>query len=142
MALARRERPGIELPEIWRRFFEGNLDTEGMGMVRVEEFRDGNDVVVRAELPGIDPDKDVELTVSDGTLRIMARREERSEKREKDAYRTEFRYGTFVRELVLPPGVEEKDIDASYKDGILEIRVPLGEERKPPVRRITVNRKK
>ena len=124
MTLMRRERFGLDVPDIWRRMFENDL--EGGGWLRVEEFRDGDEFVVRSELPGVDPERDVELTVTDGVLRISARREERTEHKEKDAYRSEFRYGTFVRSVVLPRGVDEDDIKASYKDGILEIRIPSG----------------
>jgi HSP20 family protein len=122
MTLMRKERFGLDVPEIWRRMFENDL--ENGGWLRVEEFRDGHEFVIRSELPGIDPERDVELTINDGVLRITARREERDEQREKDSFRSEFRYGTFVRSIVLPRGVDEDDIKASYKDGILEIRIP------------------
>jgi HSP20 family protein len=141
MALARRERrdqPGFDLPDLWRRFFNLDLPTEGW--LRVEEVREGDDLVVRAELPGIDPERDVEVTASDGMLHIRARREERSEEREGETVRSEFHYGSFVRNLPLPSGVQEDDIKASYKDGILEIRVPVGEEEKEETKRIPVDR--
>jgi HSP20 family protein len=128
MTLMRRERFGLDVPEIWRRMFENDL--EAGGWLRVEELRDGDTFVVRAELPGIDPERDVELTISDGVLRITAHREERKEQKDKDAVRSEFRYGTFVRNIVLPRGVDEDDIKASYKDGILEIRISGGAEKR------------
>jgi HSP20 family protein len=128
MTLMRRERFGLDVPEIWRRMFENDL--EAGGWLRVEELRDGDTFVVRAELPGIDPERDVELTISDGVLRITAHREERKEQKDKDAVRSEFRYGTFVRNIVLPRGVDEDDIKASYKDGILEIRISGGVEKR------------
>ncbi len=78
MAVARRERFGFEGPgELVRRLLEG--DWEGNGLLKVEEFRDGDDLVVRSELPGIDPGKDAELTVSNGMLHIRAERREKSE---------------------------------------------------------------
>ena len=135
MTLMRRERFGLDVSDIWRRMFENDL--EAGGWLRIEELRDGDDFVVRAELPGIDPERDVDLTIVDGVLRIAARREERKEEKDKDAVRSEFRYGTFVRNIVLPRGVKEDDIKASYKDGILEIRIPGGtakrEAKKIPV---------
>jgi HSP20 family protein len=102
-------------------------DDDGDDVIRVEEFRDGNTQVIRAELPGIDPDKDVDLTVRDGMLRIAAQRRVEQETQEKGYTRRELRYGTFSRTLPLPEGAAEKDINASYKDGILEIRVPVAE---------------
>lgn len=140
MAMVRRAQPGFDLPELWRRFFNFDMPTEGW--LRVEEVRDGDDMVVRAELPGIDPERDVEVTVSDGVLHISAHREERSEQKGKDkeTVRSEFRYGSFVRNLPLPAGVDEDDIKANYKDGILEIRMPMGEEQKESATRIPVRR--
>ena len=70
MALMRRERG--DWPDLFRRFFEPPSDADWL---RVEEFQDGDTLVVRAELPGIDPDKDVEVTVTNGVLRISAHRE-------------------------------------------------------------------
>jgi HSP20 family molecular chaperone IbpA len=98
--------------------------------IKVEEFtRDGR-FVVRAELPGIDPEKDVDVSVTDGMLTIRAeRREEHTEER-----RSEFVYGRFVRTLTLPSGVDESAITAEYKDGILEVSVPMPEPVTAPTR--------
>jgi HSP20 family protein len=135
---ARRDRFGFDLPDLWRRVFE--TDPEAAGWLRVEERRDGDDWVVRFELPGIDPERDVELTALDGVLHITARREESTEAKDEGAYRSEFRYGSFVRNVVLPPSVDEDDIKASYKDGILEIRIPAGKEQKSAATRIPISR--
>ena len=90
-------------------------------IMKCEEYREPGRFVVRAELPGIDPDRDVEVTVDDGLLRIRAhRREERKER-----CRSEFFYGEMVRTLLLPSGTDEKAIGATYRDGILEISVPV-----------------
>ncbi len=98
-------------------------DRDGM---HLEEFREDGMLVVRAELPGIDPDRDVEITVAEGTLCIRAERRERHEERGNGGfYRSEFRYGQFTRTLALPSGVTAGDVSADYTDGILEVRVPL-----------------
>ena len=102
-------------------------DTDGESLIRVDEFRDGDMQVIRAELPGIDPDEDVDVSVSDGMLTISAQRRVEEERQEKGYTRRELRYGSFSRTLPLPDGAAEKDIQASYKDGILEIRVPVSE---------------
>ena len=135
MALVRRDR--TEWPDLFRRFFD--MDWEH-GWLRVEEFRDGDEMVVRAELPGIDPDKDVEVTIAGGVLRVDAHREEKSEHKEKDGYRSEFRYGSFTRSFVLPEGVDEDKVKATYIDGVLELRVPIGEAPKESVQRIAVTK--
>ncbi|MGZ6095546.1 MAG: Hsp20/alpha crystallin family protein [Polyangiales bacterium] len=137
MTLIRKERFGLDVPEIWRRMFENDLQG---GWLRVEEFVDGDDLVIRSEIPGVDPERDVELTIDDGVLRISARREERSEQKDKNGFRSEFRYGTFVRNVVLPPGVNEDDIKASYKDGILEIRISGGGADKREAKKIAVTK--
>ena len=105
-----------------RRFLDGDLSmTPSM---KVEQFQDGTTLVVRAEVPGIDPDKDVDVSVSDGMLHIRAEREEKSEHKSKNGYRSEFRYGSFSRSVALPAGAKEEDITATYKDGVLEVRAP------------------
>ena len=119
--------------DLFRGFFSGEgmldkvLDT-GPGLMRVEEVVDDETMVIRAEMPGIDPERDVEISVSDGFLHIHAEREERTEEERQNGYRSEFRYGTFERSLELPEGTADSDITATYKDGILEVRVPA-----PPV---------
>ena len=129
----------LEIPRMFRRV--ADLDTEP-GWLRVEEFVDGDMMVVRAELPDIDPDKDVELTVADGVLHIEARREQRSEHEDKGGFRSEFRYGSFVRSVPLPAGAKIEDITATYTDGMLEIRAPLPPEAaEPDVTRVPITRK-
>src|SRR3712207_6032760 len=113
-------RAAVDVPEPVRRFFEGDWDS----WLRVEEYQDGDALVVKAEVPGIDPEKDVEVTVLDNRLHIGVRREEKSEHKSKTGYRSEFRYGNFSRTVTLPAGVSQDDIHASYKDGVLEIRIP------------------
>lgn len=93
-------------------------------VVRVDEFHRDGSLVIKAELPGIDPEKDVDLTVSDGILHIDAHREEETTVEDSDYVRKEMTYGAYHRDLPLPAGVTEGDVTASYKDGILEILVP------------------
>ncbi len=74
---------------------------------------------VRAEIPGIDPAEDVDITVHDGRLTIKAERTERTESNG----RSEFSYGSFARTVSLPPGSDEDDIKATYDKGILTVSV-------------------
>jgi HSP20 family protein len=95
-------------------------------MLRVEEYaKDDGTMIVRAEMPGLDPDKDVEITVADGRLHVRAERREETTADDKKSYRSEFRYGMFERMLRLPAGATEKDIKATYTDGILELTIPI-----------------
>lgn len=91
--------------------------------MRIEEYAKNGDFVIRAELPGIDPEKDVEITVSDGMLTIEGKREEKHG----TGQRSEFYYGRFMRTLTLPAGAGEENIKASYRDGILEVHIPFKE---------------
>jgi HSP20 family molecular chaperone IbpA len=106
--------------------------TFGSHVMRVEdEMKDGS-YELRAEIPGVDPAKDVDITVRDGVLTIKA---ERSEKKEANGH-SEFSYGSFTRSLTLPAGADEDGIKASYDKGILTISVPItepqtGEKRVP-----------
>ena len=117
-------RAGVDIPEPFRRFLEGDLDA----WLRVEEYREAGSLVVKAEAPGIDPDNDVDITLAGSQLQITVRREEKSEHKDKEGYRSEFRFGTFSRTVSLPAPVNQEDIRASYTDGVLEVRVPLPEE--------------
>ena len=79
--------------------------------------------MLRAELPGIDPAKDVDITVSDGRLTIKAERTEKAESKG----RSEFSYGSFVRSVSFPAGANEDDITATYDQGILTVSVGVSE---------------
>jgi HSP20 family protein len=108
----------FDVPTVWKDLFD---DSE----MKVEEFRDGDTLVVRAEMPGIDPDKDVEITVADRMLHLRAERRSETKTEDKKGYRSEFRYGSFSRSVRLPAGAGEDDVKASYNDGILEVRIPV-----------------
>ncbi len=92
--------------------------------IRVEEAIEDGQVVVRAEIPGVDPEKDIEVVVDEGVLTIRARKEEKKDQRSARGYRTEFRYGSFERRVRLPKGTSAEVVSASYRDGVLEVRMP------------------
>lgn len=91
--------------------------------MKVEDLVQDDRYVLRAELPGMDPAKDIDVTVSGGVLTIRADRLDEAE----GAHRSEFRYGTLTRSLPLPANADEAHIQASYGSGILEVDVPLKE---------------
>lgn len=116
--------------DLFRDFFSagamrGRLAETVAHPLHLEQFFDDGACVIRAELPGLDPEKDVEITVQAGVLSIEAHRTERTEEQRPDSYRSEFHYGRFHRAIRLPEGAVEADVAASYKDGILEVRVPM-----------------
>ncbi|MFC8848618.1 MULTISPECIES: Hsp20/alpha crystallin family protein [unclassified Micromonospora] len=101
--------------------------------IRVEDYLDGDRYVVRAELPGVDPAKDVRITLTGENLRLdVVRRESHADK-----VRTEFHYGSFSRLIPLPAGLKQETLKAAYADGILEISATVGET-EPTAREIPI----
>ena len=94
----------------------------------VDVFSRNGDLVVRAELPGIEPDKDVDITVEDGVLTIKGERRHEETTDEESYYRFESSYGSFQRSVPLPQGVNAENIAASYENGILEVVIPQAAE--------------
>lgn len=122
----RRESRGL-LPDIfdWLEAPFAGLRPMPSQSIRCEDYVQNGRYVLRAELPGIDPDRDVEITLSNGILTIHAERREE----QKEQHRTEFRYGSFTRSISLPPDADENDVKATYDKGILEVSVKISEGR-------------
>jgi HSP20 family protein len=89
---------------------------------------EGNQCVVKADLPGIDP-KDIEVSVIGNHLTIKGERKAHHEQQRRDYFQREVRYGTFERTITLPEGVKADDVKASYRDGVLEIAMPCPSSR-------------
>ena len=90
---------------------------------RLEEAIRDDRYVVRAELPGLDPENDIEVTVEGQILTIRAERHQQDD----ELYRSEFRYGSLARVVRLPARVDAADVTARYDKGVLEVSVPLRE---------------
>ncbi|MFJ9535883.1 Hsp20/alpha crystallin family protein [Streptomyces sp. NPDC101225] len=103
--------------------FPGAHTVAGLHGIRIEEFLADEKYVLRAELPGIDPAKDVEITVTEGVLTLRAERGEETTRK----HRTEFHYGTFARSVRLPAGAKGEEATAEYKDGVLTVTIPVPE---------------
>ncbi|OBH06898.1 Hsp20/alpha crystallin family protein [Mycobacterium sp. E1747] len=117
------QKPHTPFPDFFSAFpsFAGIRPMFDTRLMRLEDETVDGHYEVRAEIPGIDPAKDVDITVHDGQLTIKA---ERSEKKQFDG-RSEFSYGSFVRTVSLPSNVNEDDIKATYDKGILTVSVPV-----------------
>ncbi|AGB24453.1 molecular chaperone (small heat shock protein) [Mycobacterium sp. JS623] len=142
LAVQRQSRPLLpELPQLFnpfsgfatfaglaslRSFFDGNA-------MRLEDETKDGCYEVRAELPGVDPTDDIEVTVHDGRLTIKA---ERTQAGESNGH-SEFSYGSFARTVALPAGADEDDINATYDRGILTVTVPLSADH-PTEKRVEV----
>ena len=97
---------------------------------RVEEGARDDRFVIRAELPGLDPEKDIEVTVEGRTLTIRAQRRQA----DSGPYRSEFRYGSLTRLVRLPVRVDAQDVAAHYERGVLEVSVPVREVKPEGIR--------
>jgi HSP20 family protein len=104
----------------------GTKSTSGRFFPAVDVLHRDGDLVVRAELPGMDPAKDVKVTLSEGELVISGERTEQTEVKEEAYHRRETSFGSFERHLVVPAGIEASKISATYKDGVLEVVVTGG----------------
>jgi HSP20 family protein len=87
-------------------------------------------LVLKADLPGLDKD-DVNIEVKDGTLTVSGERKTEHEERTDGFYRVERAFGTFSRSMSLPQRIDAERISASFDRGVLEVRIPKPEERKP-----------
>jgi len=125
----------LDMPREMRRVFgrplplieEPGFDME---MPPMDVFSKGSDMIVRLEMPGINTE-DLDISLSEHTLRISGERRSDKEVKEGDYYRRERSYGRFERSLPLPEKVTEKDVDASFNDGVLEITVKNAVEEVP-----------
>ena len=95
------------------------------------------DLVLRADLPGVDED-DVAIEIRDGVLTISGERRAEHEDKREGYHRVERAFGSFSRSLTLPKGVEADAVTANFERGVLEVRVPKPEERKP--KRVEITR--
>lgn len=118
------------------------LDVTRVFAPNVEVFTTDKDVVVTAELPGIDPDE-VTVEITEDLVHIAGEMKREEEIREDNYFRTERQYGQFERLLPLPSRVKDQDAVATFKHGVLTIRAPLAEEvKKPQVRKLQIEKQK
>ena len=126
-----------DFDDVFNRFFgsAGAARSEYIGAPAIESFVENDQMIIRADLPGIDP-KDVEVSVTGNTLTLRGSRESRSEDKERDFLHREVTYGSFERSVTLPNGIKTEDIKANYHNGVLELTVPMPKEltsRKVPI---------
>ncbi|HEU5433006.1 MAG TPA: Hsp20/alpha crystallin family protein [Thermomicrobiales bacterium] len=104
---------------------------------RVDIFEKDNQLVVKAELPGVKK-QDIDLSVEDGDLIIQAHRHNEQESDQNNVYRMERQSGTFYREIPLPEGVQADKIQASLNDGVLEVDIPMPSQQQTQGQKIQV----
>ncbi len=127
------------------RFFNAMFDTpaSGGGQSGVRRWTPAMDLaetedafVLRADLPGVSPE-DVHIELEDTVLTVSGERKSDHEAKGEGFYRVERSFGRFSRSLTLPKGVDPEAVAASFTDGVLEVRIPKPEQRKP--RRIAID---
>jgi HSP20 family protein len=109
-------------------FFNRTVDTKWAPAVDIKE-KDGK-YLLKADLPGIDK-KDIHVELKDGCLTLKGERKSEHEDKNDNYHRVERTYGSFQRSFKVPEGLTEKDIKAKYKDGTLELTIPVPEVKKP-----------
>jgi HSP20 family protein len=119
------------------RLFDRFFDTKSSngGAVRrwipaMDLVETGDHLVLRADLPGMSED-DVDIEIKDGVLTISGERKSSSEEKGEGFHRIERAFGRFSRSLSLPDGVDASRVAASFKDGVLEVKVPKPVDTKP-----------
>ncbi|HEY3211338.1 MAG TPA: Hsp20/alpha crystallin family protein [Actinomycetota bacterium] len=124
-----------EMSDLTRRFFGGGWFEPwtrringGAWSPAVDVFAREGDLVVRAELPGVDPEKDIDISLHDGALTIRGERRFEEKTERDNFYRFESSYGSFQRSVPLPQGVKAQDVRATYENGILEVVIPKAGE--------------
>ncbi|HEY7455163.1 MAG TPA: Hsp20/alpha crystallin family protein [Thermoleophilaceae bacterium] len=138
MALLMKPEPFTrEIDRVFDAFF-GQTDQARRWVPPMDLVEAEDHFVLKADLPGL-AEEDVNIEVQDGTLTISGQRKAEHEEREKGWYRIERSFGSFNRSLTLPDGVDADRIEASFSHGVLELRIPKPEERKP--RRIEISSK-
>lgn len=140
MSITLRRDPKTVFPELIDWFEEPFVTLRpylGQG-IRIEDYAEDGYYVVRAEIAGIDPEKDLDVSVGSGYLTIHAHRSSRTEGK----HRSEFRYGALSRVVALPPDTDADDVTADYTDGILTVKVALKDEKHGTRKSVPVTAKK
>ena len=116
------------------RLFDGLFESRGGAseawVPALDVWETASDVVYAFDLPGL-AESEISIEVADDTLTVTGERRRETTEEGDRYFRFERRYGTFSRAVGLPAGVDDSKIAASYKDGVLEVRVPKPEEAKP-----------
>jgi HSP20 family protein len=130
-----------EMNRLFNTFFDSTAPANGTRLRRWVPAMDlaeaEGQYVLRADLPGLSED-DVKIELDDSVLTVSGERKARHEERKEGYYRVERSFGSFSRSLTLPEGVDPEAIDASFDNGVLEVRIPKPEARKPHKVAITV----
>jgi HSP20 family protein len=124
-----------EMNRLFNQFFQGGTGEEAGWGVRtwtppVDIYETDDALILKAELPGVSKD-DVSIEIHQNTLVLRGQRKHEAEVKEDHYHRVERAYGTFQRSFMLPTLVDQEHVQATYQDGVLELRLPKSEAAKP-----------
>lgn len=122
-----------DMNRLFDRFFEGrgaNGRSARRWIPAMDLAESDDHLVLRADLPGM-TEKDVDIEIKDGVLTVSGERKAEHEEKGEGFHRVERAFGSFSRSLSLPDGVDPDTVDATFKEGVLEVRVPKPAESKP-----------
>ncbi|HET6489951.1 MAG TPA: Hsp20/alpha crystallin family protein [Syntrophales bacterium] len=117
--------PALKFPEMAEMSFTADI------------FEEGNDVVVKADMPGVKKE-DVDVSLSDDMITIRGERKKEEAVERKDYFRVERAYGSFTRSFRLPADVQADKAEAKFDQGVLEIRIPKMEESRAKTKKVTI----
>ena len=129
--------------DFWRRpfrslaAFERSWPTKVVASPAVDVTETDQAYEITAELPGMDQ-KNVEVNVANGGIRIKGEKKEETEQKSRDYYVSERRYGSFERQFTLPEGIDADKIAATFKNGILKVTLPKTAEAQQPAKKIDI----
>jgi HSP20 family protein len=124
-----------EMNRMFNQFFRGGTGEEAGWGVRtwtppVDIYETDDALILKAELPGVSKD-DVSIEIHQNTLILRGQRKHEAEVKEENYHRVERAYGSFQRSFMLPTLVDQEHVQATYHDGVLELRLPKSEAAKP-----------
>jgi HSP20 family protein len=130
--------------DFWSRPFPRSW-RPGLGLLRpvsleapvLDVYEEKDDLIVKAEIPGLAKDE-IDISLEGNNLTIKGEKKKEEEIKEEDYYRCERTYGAFSRSIELPMAVQTEKVNASFKNGVLEIRLPKTEEAKKNVVKVKV----
>ena len=104
----------------------------------VDIFEEGNEVIIKAELPGMNKD-DIDVNISDDVITISGEKKSEERVEKKDYFRIERSHGSFSRSMTLPSEIQTDKVKAVFKDGVLEVRIPKSESAIQKVKKVKID---
>lgn len=123
--------PRLWRPDLWR------LPPTSLGAPALDVYEEKDDLIVKAEIPGLTKDE-IDISLEENTLTIKGEKKKEEEVKEDDYYRCERTFGAFSRSIELPMNVKPDKVNAAFKNGVLEIRLPKAEQAKKNVVKVKV----